>query len=68
MMRQVPERCYIEADLREPEKILADPVTRQTLDFSQPVALVLVAILHFVTGEHNPARIVATLSASSAGP
>ena len=49
------------ADLRQPEKILADPKVRDTIDFSQPVALLLVAILHFITEEENPARIVATL-------
>ena len=53
--------AYIHADLREPEKILSDPVTRQTLDFSQPIALMLVAVLHFVPDEARPRRIVDTL-------
>src|SRR5436305_10237849 len=29
--------AYIEADLREPEKILAHPATRETIDFSRPL-------------------------------
>jgi S-adenosyl methyltransferase len=49
------------ADLRDPEAILADPKLRGLIDFSQPVALLLVAILHFVTEAEDPARIVATL-------
>ena len=53
--------AYIHADLREPEKILDDPVTRATLDFSQPVGLMLVAVLHFVPDEAQPRRIVDTL-------
>ena len=53
--------AYIHADLREPEKILSDPVTRATLDFSQPIALMLVAVLHFVPDEAQPRRIVDTL-------
>ena len=53
--------AYIHADLREPEKILAHPDVRGTLDFSQPVALILVAVLHFIAGEEDPAAIVATL-------
>ncbi len=53
--------AYIHADLREPEAILSDPVTREMLDFSQPVALMLVAVLHFVPDEFKPAQIVATL-------
>jgi S-adenosyl methyltransferase len=53
--------AYIEADLREPEKILADPAVRDTLDFSQPIALMLIAILHFIADEDDPAGIVAAL-------
>jgi S-adenosyl methyltransferase len=53
--------AYIQADLREPEKILANPATREILDFSKPVALMLVAILHFVVDEDHPAEIVRTL-------
>ena len=40
--------AYIPADLRDPAAILSHPVTREVLDFSRPVALMLVAILHFV--------------------
>ena len=53
--------AYIHADLREPEKILSDPMTRATLDFSQPIGLILVAVLHFVPDEAQPRRIVDTL-------
>jgi len=53
--------AYIQADLRDPEKILGDPVTRQTLDFTQPIGLMLVAVLHFVPDEEQPRRIVDTL-------
>jgi hypothetical protein len=53
--------AYIDADLREPEKILASPAVVKTLDFSQPVALMLVAVLHFVPDEDNPAHIISTL-------
>jgi S-adenosyl methyltransferase len=53
--------AYIDADLRKPEAILSNPVTREVLDFGQPVALMLVAILHFILDEENPAETVATL-------
>ena len=49
------------ADLRDPETILAHPKLRGLIDFTQPVALLLVAILHFIKDEENPAGIVATL-------
>jgi hypothetical protein len=52
---------YIQADLRDPESILAHPSVREVLDFGQPVALMLVAILHFILDEARPADIVATL-------
>jgi O-methyltransferase involved in polyketide biosynthesis len=63
LLTSAPEgrTSYIQADLREPEKILGDPVTRQTLDFSQPIALMLVAVLHFVPDEEQPRQIVDTL-------
>jgi hypothetical protein len=47
------------ADLRDPEAILAYPKIRDLIDFNQPVALLLVAILHFITDKENPARIIA---------
>jgi SAM-dependent methyltransferase len=53
--------AYIEADLHDPVKILDHPVTRSTLDFSQPIALMLVAVLHFVPDEDEPRRIISTL-------
>ena len=53
--------AYLDADIREPEKILSDPVTRSTLDFTRPIALMLVAVLHFVPDEDGPRHIVRTL-------
>jgi hypothetical protein len=59
---------YIQADLRDPESVLAHPSVREVLDFGQPVALMLVAILHFIPDEARPEDIVATLlSALPAG-
>jgi O-methyltransferase involved in polyketide biosynthesis len=50
---------YIQADLRDPETIL--DLAGQTLDLSQPVALVLVAILHFFPDDQGPHAIVQRL-------
>jgi thiopeptide-type bacteriocin biosynthesis protein len=49
------------ADLRDPHAILAHPELRAQVDFSRPVALLLVAILHVITSSENPAGIIATL-------
>jgi S-adenosyl methyltransferase len=53
--------AYIHADLRDPAGILADPVTNSVLDFSRPIALMLVAIVHFIPDEDKPAELIATL-------
>ena len=49
-------------DLREPEAILACPRVRELIDFSQPFAVLLIAIVHFLTGDEDVGRIIATLS------
>jgi hypothetical protein len=41
--------------------ILRHPSVRETLDFGQPVALMLVAVLHFFPDDEDPAGIVSTL-------
>lgn len=48
------------ADLRDPQAILAHPQTQELIDFTQPAALLLVAILHFVTDAEDPVGIMAT--------
>ncbi len=49
------------ADLREPDAILGQPEVRRVLDFARPVAVLLVAVVHFIKDEEDPAGIVATL-------
>jgi SAM-dependent methyltransferase len=63
LLKGAPEgrTAYIEADLRRPREILASPAVAETLDLTQPVALMLVAILHFVVDAEDPAGVVATL-------
>ena len=53
--------AYIQADLRDPGAILASPVVRDVLDFGQPVALMLIAVLHFIPDEDEPGKIISTL-------
>ncbi|MEU9443598.1 SAM-dependent methyltransferase [Streptomyces sp. NPDC048304] len=49
------------ADLREPQSIVDHPEVRRVIDFGRPVALFLVAVLHFLRDAHEPGRVVATL-------
>ncbi|MDH6217902.1 SAM-dependent methyltransferase [Streptomyces pseudovenezuelae] len=50
---------YLQADVREPGRILA--AGKELLDFEQPIALSLVALLHLVADEDDPYRIVGEL-------
>ena len=53
--------AFIQADAREPGKILADPALRETLDLAEPVALMLLSILPFFRDDENPQGIVSAL-------
>ncbi|MFF5570318.1 MULTISPECIES: SAM-dependent methyltransferase [Streptomyces] len=51
----------VAADLRKPQEILRSPEVERLIDLNQPVALLLVAILHFVEDEDDPYGAVAEL-------
>jgi hypothetical protein len=53
--------AYLDADLRDPGAILSHPELKATLDFDRPVALLLVAVLHFIRDDEDPQGIVRTL-------
>jgi SAM-dependent methyltransferase len=53
--------AIIEADLREPGKILTDHTVGRLIDFSQPAGLLLVAVLHVIGDADDPWQAVATL-------
>jgi SAM-dependent methyltransferase len=53
--------AVIDADVRDPEKILAHDTVRRLIDPSQPAGLLLMVVLHFISDVEDPWRIVATL-------
>jgi hypothetical protein len=59
----VGETAFILGDLRQPKAILEHPTLHSTLDLSQPVALLLVAVLMYFrdTEDPNPYGMVSTL-------
>jgi hypothetical protein len=63
LLASVPEgrTAYIRADLRSPLDILSSPVVRSVIDFDEPVALMLIAVLHFLQEEDEPATALKTL-------
>ncbi|MEU9332842.1 SAM-dependent methyltransferase [Streptomyces sp. NPDC048290] len=55
------EADVVAADLRKPQEILRSPQVERLLDLDRPVALMLVAILHFVEDADDPGAVVAEL-------
>jgi hypothetical protein len=51
--------AYIDADARDPARILAEAA--RVIDFSRPVAIMLIAILHMVEDREDPGGLVRTL-------
>ena len=47
--------------MREPSSILDHPDTRELIDFSRPLAVLFVAVFHFMPPEEDPAGIVAAV-------
>jgi hypothetical protein len=50
---------YVPADFRQPEKIIE--AAKEVFDFQKPIALSLVALLHFVSDEYDPRGIIQQL-------
>ncbi|MGH3342970.1 MAG: SAM-dependent methyltransferase [Carbonactinosporaceae bacterium] len=49
----------VDGDIRNPDRILDNPELRALIDLERPVAVLLVALLHFIRDEEDPAGIVA---------
>ena len=58
--------AYIHADLRQPGTILEHADLRATLDLNEPVALMLIAVAHFLTDADDPYGKVARLTGALA--
>jgi hypothetical protein len=63
LLTSTPEgsTAYLDADLHEPEGIVGQ--ARKTLDFDQPVALTLIAILHLFPDDAEVRQILSALTA-----
>jgi SAM-dependent methyltransferase len=57
-----PGAAVIEGDLRDPETILARAAGTGLIDFTQPVGLLLLAVVHFIHDDEDPWRIVSVLT------
>ncbi|SEL80781.1 SAM-dependent methyltransferase [Streptacidiphilus jiangxiensis] len=61
MLAEDPLSNIVQADLTEPEELLAHPDVVALLDAAEPVALLLIAVLHFVPDRLHPHDLVARL-------
>ena len=61
LLRDNPGATAIQADLRQPEKILGAAETQLLINFEEPVAVLLLAVLHFISDADDPHGIVAAL-------
>jgi hypothetical protein len=54
-----PNATVINADLTEPDRVLAAAEVRRFLDFDKPIGLLMVAVFHFVPDSRGPKEILA---------
>jgi hypothetical protein len=60
ILMENPDAIVVSGDFRNPEKLLCEPAVAEHLDFDQPIALLLVALLHFVDDDAAPAEAIGT--------
>jgi hypothetical protein len=64
MLHGIDGATIVSHDVRDPGGITGDPRVRSMLAFDEPIAVLLIAILHFVSDADDPERIVAALMAA----
>ena len=64
LLKSTPEGAcaYLDADLRDPDTIVAGAA--ETLDFGQPVAVMLIAVMHFIGDDAEASAIMNRLMAA----
>ena len=50
--------AVVNADLRAPQSVLGSPQVARLLDLNQPVGLLMIAVLHFIPDEDDPAAVI----------
>ncbi len=59
LLADEPSTEVVHADFLDVDSVLGDPATRSVLDLDRPVAMLAVALLHFVGDESRPADVLA---------
>lgn len=58
LLARVPNTATVRADLRHPADIIGHAALNAPIDWSRPVAVLLVAILHFIPDDDGPRAII----------
>lgn len=61
LLEHTPNATIVHGDLREPGALLEVPGVRDLIDFDQPMAILLLGVLHFVPDAAEPAKITELL-------
>jgi len=61
ILKDNPNATAIQADARQPERILGHPEVQQLLDFDRPVAVLLLLLLHAIPDDEEAYSLVRTL-------
>ena len=61
ILHDVDNAVAIQGDARQPEALIDHPVVRQQLDWTRPIGVLLLALLHFVPDDAESAHIVRAL-------
>ena len=67
MLQGLSNVTIIQQDMFEPAEILADPDLLSLIDFSQPVGLMYLSVLHFAPDSVDPAGMIARMLSSFPG-
>ncbi|MDP9850456.1 SAM-dependent methyltransferase [Streptosporangium lutulentum] len=59
LLSDEPNTVFVKADVVRPQDILSHPDTLRILNFDEPIAVLMIALLHFVPDSANPREIVA---------
>jgi SAM-dependent methyltransferase len=59
MLKGDPQAAIAFADIRDPQAVLGAEETTRLLDLSQPLAVLMIGVLHYLTDADDPDRVVA---------
>jgi SAM-dependent methyltransferase len=66
LLHSVPDTAVLQADVRDPARLLAGPEITGLLDLRRPVGVLMAGLFHLIRDEDEPLRIVAEISEAMA--